>query len=302
MYLSCLTIDIGNDPTREQPGRRWLQNVYHVHQRLCMAFPSEERKSGDTHFLKPFNPDHFGRGLVHVKRADDSGFLFRMDPEQRCCRGGSHERSLRGRVVILVQSAQSGENPDPLKPNWDYAFQNAPYLLAACPQVKEFNPSFVKGQRLRFHLLANPTKKIDTLRKEDRERYTKGQLRQIEGRNGRRVPVPSSEELRDWRQKNPQGDERTFISLRLLDWLADWRVRPDESPGFSISKGSTKVQPGYIYVNKGQDGKGHRLRSVRYEGILEVTEPDKFRNTLLRGIGPAKAFGFGLLSVAPLAL
>jgi CRISPR system Cascade subunit CasE len=86
---------------------------------------------------------------------------------------------------------------------------------------------------------------------------------------------------------------------QLIDWLVDWRVRPDELPGFSISKDSTTLQAGYIYVNKGGNDGGQRLCSVRYEGILEVTDPDRFRNTLLRGIGPGKAFGFGLLSVAP---
>ena len=149
--------------------------------------------------------------------------------------------------------------------------------------------------------MANPTKKIGTIRLDERQRHSKEELRQIEGRNGRRVPVPSSEELSAWRQKNPGGDERTFISLRLLDWLADWRSRPNESPGFSIIKESPTIQPGYIYVNKARDGKGQRLRSVRYDGILEVTDPDKFRKTLASGIGPGKAFGFGLLSVAPCA-
>ena len=69
--------------------------------------------------------------------------------------------------------------------------------------------------------------------------------------------------------------------------------------GFSIDNESTTVQAGYIFVSKTRDGKGQRLRSVRYDGILEITDPDKFRNTLLCGIGPGKAFGFGLLSVAP---
>ena len=44
VYLSRLMIDIGNDPTRERPGRLWLRNLYHVHQRLCMAFPSAATK------------------------------------------------------------------------------------------------------------------------------------------------------------------------------------------------------------------------------------------------------------------
>ncbi len=231
VYLSRLTIDVGSDATRERPGRLWLRNLYHVHQRLCMAFPSAERTSDDKHFLKPFNPDDFGKDQVHVKRADDSGFLFRIDPGPA------------GRAVILVQSA--------VKPDWDYAFQNARFLLAAPPEAKVYEPAFAAGQRFRFRLLANPTKKIGTIRQEERQRHTKEEIRQIEGRNGRRVPVPSSEELRAWREKNPKGDERTFISLRLLDWLAEWRVRPDESPGFCIDKDSTTVQAGYIYVNKG---------------------------------------------------
>lgn len=53
-------------------------------------------------------------------------------------------------------------------------------------------------------------------------------------------------------------------------------------------------------MNKiGKSGQGQRLRSVRYDGTLSVTDPVKFHQTLCSGIGPAKAFGFGLLSIAP---
>ncbi len=41
MYLSSLLIDVGDNPDRPRPGRLWLRNLYHVHQRLCMAFPSD---------------------------------------------------------------------------------------------------------------------------------------------------------------------------------------------------------------------------------------------------------------------
>jgi len=273
VYLSRLTIDVGSDATRERPGRLWLRNLYRVHQRLCMAFPSAERKSDDGHFLKPFNPDDFGKGQVHVKRADDSGFLFRIDPGPP------------GRAVVLVQSA--------VQPDWEYAFHNAGYLLAACPETKPFDSSFKAGQHLRFRLVANPTKKIDTIRQEDRQRYTKEELSQIEGRNGRRVPVPSSEELSAWRQRNPNGDERTFISLRLLEWIE----RKAEPAGFSLE--NVAVQPGYLYVHKGGNAGGQRLRSARYDGALVVTDPEKFRGTLRQGVGPGKAYGFGLLSVTP---
>ena len=247
MYLSCLTIHVGNDPTREQPGRKWLRNVYHVHQRLCMAFPSAQRKSDDEHFLKPFNPDDFGKGQVHVERADDSGFLFRVDPQAG------------GRAVVLVQSA--------IKPDWEYAFKNAGYLLAAPPQVKPLDPSFKVGQRLRFRLIANPTRRL-----------SKGSLgpdgRPVEKGIGKRVPVPAD---------------------RLLEWLS---CRAEKA-GFSLESDSVSLSPGYAYLNKSRNGDRVRLRSVRYDGLLSVTDPARFREALAQGIGPGKAFGFGLLSVAP---
>ncbi|NUQ01432.1 MAG: type I-E CRISPR-associated protein Cas6/Cse3/CasE, partial [Armatimonadetes bacterium] len=49
------------------------------------------------------------------------------------------------------------------------------------------------------------------------------------------------------------------------------------------------------------DGSSARLfhRLVDFEGLLIVTDPPRFCEALRRGIGPAKAFGCGLLSVAP---
>lgn len=39
--------------------------------------------------------------------------------------------------------------------------------------------------------------------------------------------------------------------------------------------------------------------AVTYEGLLRVTDSDVFRKSLKQGIGPGKAYGFGLLSIAP---
>jgi len=39
--------------------------------------------------------------------------------------------------------------------------------------------------------------------------------------------------------------------------------------------------------------------AVIFEGVLRVEDSQAFREALERGIGPGKAFGFGLLSVAP---
>ncbi|MBI2843429.1 MAG: type I-E CRISPR-associated protein Cas6/Cse3/CasE [Armatimonadetes bacterium] len=289
MYLSCLLIDVGDNPDRPRPGRLWLRNLYHVHQRLCMAFPSRPRRDDDPDFLAPYVPADFPeqrhladrnktevepRALAHVHRprCSDAGILFRIDPQAG------------GRAIILVQSAA--------EPKWEYAFRNARYLLAAEPEVKLFDPCFITGQHLKFRLVANPTRRLyenslgaNGLPVEGKWKPIKVERKGKLVPKGKRVPVPAD---------------------RLLDWLA----RRAEPAGFSIDKDSTTIQPGYIYMSKKRVTQEHlkeekkedavRMFSVRYEGILEVTDADAFRNAVICGIGPGKAFGFGLLSVAPL--
>lgn len=283
MYLSILTINTGTNPDRPRPGRFWLKNRYHVHQRLCMAFPSASRKAKDVDFLKPFRPDEFDNGQVRVQRAPDRGFLFRIDP------------LANGRAVIIVQSA--------VEPDWDYAFHNARHFLAAFPEIKPFDPSFQLEQRLRFRLLANPTKKIETIKKAERKAIRKEDLKDRKGRHGKRVPVPTAAEISAWRENHPSEDVRTFVHDRLLEWLRNWRPgengSPVESSGFAVDTAATTVQPGYVYMNKEGKGQGQRLRSVLYDGILTVKDPLCLRKTLVAGIGSGKAFGFGLLSVVP---
>jgi len=245
MYLSALLIDVGVNPDRPRPGRHWLRNLYRVHQRLCMAFPSAARKEDDPGFLAPFDPEDFGNSepaQVHVPRGQEGGFLFRVDP------GGG------GRVVILVQSV--------VEPDWEYAFHNAKHFLAAPWQVKPFDPCFTSGEQFRFRLAANPTRRLSKHSPDAREESI-----------GKRVPVPSD---------------------RLIDWLD----RRAQVAGFSLDKDATVVQAGYVYFNKRGKGQGQRLRSARYDGTLTVTDPDSLRQALISGIGPAKAFGFGLLSLA----
>lgn len=41
------------------------------------------------------------------------------------------------------------------------------------------------------------------------------------------------------------------------------------------------------------------FHAVRFEGYLQVTDGDRFREILKNGLGSAKAYGFGLLSLAP---
>jgi len=239
MYLSQLLINVGDDPDRPRPGRLWLRNVYRVHQRLSMGFPSAGKLKSDREFLKPYMSDDFGS--VHVQRSNAEAFLFRIDPLPG------------GRAMVLVQSA--------VQPDWGYAFSNAVFLLAGPPSGKHFEVSLREGDSYRFRLQANPTRKIETKTGDDGKKS-----------HGKRVPVPNE---------------------RLEDWL----LLRAQRCGFRIRE--MAVQAGYLNFSKGPDKQGSRLRTARYDGVLEVTDPSCLGESVISGIGPAKAFGCGLLSLAP---
>lgn len=58
------------------------------------------------------------------------------------------------------------------------------------------------------------------------------------------------------------------------------------------------VQQGMRRSRKMDEGKQTHF-AVLFEGILQVTDPDKLRLAVESGIGSAKGYGFGLLSLAP---
>lgn len=81
-----------------------------------------------------------------------------------------------------------------------------------------------------------------------------------------------------------------------------WLQRKAIERGFTIQ--SLTIIPEGMFQDKMTDQTGARhslsLLSVRFEGVLSVTDPYKFRQALEHGIGSAKGLGFGFLSIAPL--
>jgi CRISPR system Cascade subunit CasE len=78
-----------------------------------------------------------------------------------------------------------------------------------------------------------------------------------------------------------------------------WLERKAQTHGFRIL-GVQVVREGMFLGRKKDGGQRHKLThlSVRYDGLLEVADPDHLIAALRNGIGSGKAFGFGLLSLA----
>jgi len=74
-----------------------------------------------------------------------------------------------------------------------------------------------------------------------------------------------------------------------------WLTRQGERHGFSLES-AIVVNPNYIKTRKA--GTVVSLLCVQYEGVLCVRDAERLRSALLAGIGPGKALGCGLLSVA----
>ncbi len=76
-----------------------------------------------------------------------------------------------------------------------------------------------------------------------------------------------------------------------MEWL---RGKKASRHGFQV----LDVRIVESFNQKSKKGR-HTHFSVRFEGLLKVSDPEDFAEAVANGVGPAKGYGFGLLSVAP---
>lgn len=183
----------------------------------------------------------------------------------------------QGPPVLLVQSFA--------RPDWSGLPRS--YLLPpggesinpACKRVDDRYARLEIGTVLRFRLRANPTRKVDTRSGPDGSH-----------RNGRRVELRQDAEQVAWlERKAEQGGFRLLTVGGRHDAPAVQASAVARVVGTRTDRASSTSQAG-AHLTFG---------SVLFDGLLVVTDRERFQETLARGIGPGKAYGFGLLSIAP---
>lgn len=166
-------------------------------------------------------------------------------------------------VPVLVQSATA--------PDWARLL---PGYALRIDGPKTFEPALVAGQRLRFRLVANPVRRTHE--------------------QGRKHPVrlPLVHARADTAAGRPDGyldwlDRQARKAGVTLDAVADapFRIARRRARGPALDGALAKPDIPHV--------------GVRFDGTLTVTDAEALVASLRNGIGPAKAFGFGLLSVAP---
>jgi CRISPR system Cascade subunit CasE len=150
-------------------------------------------------------------------------------------------------------------------------------------ETKPYRPDLRHGDVLEFSLRVNPVRTI----KNDKGRP-------------KRVDVVMDEKCRararDGEDRLPsQAEMARSAGIKWLESRAPKlgfqfdpdRVRVD---GYSIHTFTKNGKPG---------GKRHRIRfaTLEFEGTCTVTDPEAMVTTLYNGVGPAKAFGCGLMLV-----
>lgn len=190
-----------------------------------------------------------------------AGFPSILDPEQKSREhfGVLHRLEIERKTGRILLYVQSQ-----MQPEW--AILPKGYLSddgMPNPGVKPVKTAFESlqaGQALRFRLRANPTRKIDTKSGPNGER-----------RNGRRVPLAGIEQQVAWLQRKAQANGFELLQVTVA------------------ATGATELSRSH--------STGRTFQGVVFEGRLVIRDAERFRGALEQGIGPGKAFGFGLLSI-----
>lgn len=168
---------------------------------------------------------------------------------------------------------------EPVRPKW---------CPPDCFALKKIASSFLTHKYYGFDLRTNPIKTIvqrgpncETLFQPNGKR-----------KHGKRIPLVRREELRSWIIH--KGEVR----------CRDKNTGEDVPGGFRIvedSRHPLEITP-MMESHFRKKGQAAYHGGVKFRGILEVTDQNHFIETYYAGIGSAKAFGFGLLLLAPIEM
>jgi CRISPR system Cascade subunit CasE len=191
------------------------------------------------------------------------------------------------------------------------------YVLSSTPPIdiggkwriepREYQPDLRVGDQLAFKLRANPVglAKLDRTQGEaelwHRNRERNGLRTKDVTRKRVRHDVVMDAKLRmDWKNLSP--DERPSLAHVAYEAGSCWLGEKEARLGCQIDNQRLRVDGHFFHCLKGrrdENGmcRGISLSTLDFEGYLHVTDPGIFLKALLTGIGPAKAFGCGLLLV-----
>ena len=207
-----------------------------------------------------------------AKAREEFGVLFRVGVDDR-----------RDVVKVYVQSL--------VEPDWSLLDRLDGYLCAhtevpslSCKNILPAYQQLRNAQLLSFRLRANPTRRV---------------AKSDDPMKGKRVELSREDEQIAWMirkgQEREKGEPGGFELLMKKSEDAEGKEQliPRLDVRCEGKQTGRKGTPAH--------GRATTHLAVVFEGVLRVTDTNAFLETLVHGIGSGKAYGFGLLSVAPAA-
>jgi CRISPR system Cascade subunit CasE len=220
------------------------------------------------------NPQELHRTLSRAfpafEEQNDARSNERLTPRRRY--NLLHRLEYDGRAGTTVLLVQSG-----VVPKWD-AFANGYTKKIESKTLHDRYSAIENGIQMIFRLHANPSKRVA-------RSDSSADARFLDNEKRRRVDIRDRQGRIAWLER--KGRECGFEILRL-----DVK-EPVPLPG-SAARGSVKFR-------RDRDSDQITIGSVLFEGVLQVTDAERLRVALTCGVGPGKAYGFGLLSVAQIS-
>lgn len=224
-------------------------------------------------FAKIFQYNHYQLHqllwkLFHDKPDKERDFLFRQD-------------SNKGLPVFYILSQS--------KPNQT--------ISALKVEPKEFNPQLKVGDKLRFTLRANPVEQITKERTKEEQELLSADRKKKGLRDKEIIPMKRvrHDVVMQLKKTLSETDREQYSQSELEQQAGEtWLEKKAKKNGFEVLSVTAEGYQQHHFKKR-----GIKISTLDFHGVLEVTEPELFiQEALCKGIGPAKAFGCGLLSLA----
>jgi CRISPR system Cascade subunit CasE len=200
----------------------------------------------------------------------------------------------RAEILVLTES----------RPSWAHLVDDAgwPGADGGAPLVADYTPlleHLVRGREFGFRLTANPVQNVPRPSRPSEQQATRLKEEADNGsrHRGFRVAHRTTAQQLQWLLKRC---ERHGFSIPDVTAAPPAPGLQTEGEDLSAGPAVTIVSRDILRFRKRPDGPRITLSTATFEGRLRITDPDTLCASLLGGIGPAKGYGQGLLTLAPL--
>ncbi|MFF2779438.1 type I-E CRISPR-associated protein Cas6/Cse3/CasE [Streptomyces sp. NPDC058052] len=245
---------------------------------------------------------HLSKIRINPRRRDAIRLLGNPQAMHATVLAGITEQPVTERVLWRLETTDRHQ-PHLLvlthsKPDWSHLVEQAgwPQGDGEHARIRDYNPlldRIARGREFAFRLTANPVQNTRhpeklTTSQADRANRTTGEDRRARGY--RLAHRTAAHQLAWLLAKTPH----LGFEIPAVRGASDAH---DEEPASADVRLTARSQ---LRFRKNRSDRQVTLSTATFEGRLRVTDPTALRAALLEGIGPAKSYGCGLLTLAPL--